>query len=233
MKTSDLAAVLENLRAQKPLILSLTNSVVQPITANMLLAAGASPVMLNDAEESAQLLRICANGLLINVGTLSRPQAEQMRAAVDAAQSAGSLPVSLRRLGADFIAAPGHKGLLGPQGTGLLLCGRGGQPLLYGGTGVASLDRGMPEDLPERLEAGTLNVPGIAGLAAGIRTVRQRGTESIFRAEHDRLKTCVRGLEELGMKVFSGPHQAATVSFLPGMDCEEAAALLASDGIAL
>ena len=152
---------------------------------------------------------------------------------VDAAQSAGSLPVSLRRLGADFIAAPGHKGLLGPQGTGLLLCGRGGQPLLYGGTGVASLDRGMPEDLPERLEAGTLNVPGIAGLAAGIRTVRQRGTESIFRAEHDRLKTCVRGLEELGMKVFSGPHQAATVSFLPGMDCEEAAALLASDGIAL
>ena len=89
MKTSDLAAVLENLRAQKPLILSLTNSVVQPITANMLLAAGASPVMLNDAEESAQLLRICANGLLINVGTLSRPQAEQMRAAVDAAQSAG------------------------------------------------------------------------------------------------------------------------------------------------
>ena len=89
MKTSDLAAVLENLRVQKPLILSLTNSVVQPITANMLLAVGASPVMLNDAGESAQLLRICANGLLINVGTLSRPQAEQMRAAVDAAQSAG------------------------------------------------------------------------------------------------------------------------------------------------
>lgn len=89
MKTSDLAAVLENLRVQKPLILSLTNSVVQSITANMLLAAGASPVMLNDAEESAQLLRICANGLLINVGTLSRSQAEQMRAAVDAAQSAG------------------------------------------------------------------------------------------------------------------------------------------------
>ena len=84
MKTSDLAAVLENLRVQKPLILSLTNSVVQSITANMLLAAGASPVMLNDAEESVQLLRICANGLLINVGTLSRSQAEQMRAAVDA-----------------------------------------------------------------------------------------------------------------------------------------------------
>ena len=89
MNASELAAVLEKLRAQKPLILSLTNSVVQPITANMLLAVGASPVMLNDAEESAQLLRSCANGLLINVGTLSRPQAEQMRVAVDAAHAAG------------------------------------------------------------------------------------------------------------------------------------------------
>lgn len=89
MNASELAAVLESLRAQKPLILSLTNSVVQPITANMLLAVGASPVMLNDAEESAQLLRSCANGLLINVGTLSHPQSEQMRVAVDAAHAAG------------------------------------------------------------------------------------------------------------------------------------------------
>ena len=82
------AAVLERLRAQHPLILSLTNTVVHPITANMLLAVGAAPVMLNDAEETEQLLRTCANGLLINVGTLSRPQAEQMRRAVDAAQAA-------------------------------------------------------------------------------------------------------------------------------------------------
>ena len=88
MNTLDLAAVLERLRAQHPLILSLTNTVVQPITANMLLAVGAAPVMLNDAEETEQLLRTCANGLLINVGTLSRPQAEQMRRAVDAAQAA-------------------------------------------------------------------------------------------------------------------------------------------------
>ena len=88
MKTTDLAAVLEQLRQRNPLILSLTNTVVQPITANMLLAAGAAPVMLNDAEESEQLLCTCANGLLINVGTLSRPQSEQMRRAVCAAQAA-------------------------------------------------------------------------------------------------------------------------------------------------
>ena len=88
---------------------------------------------------------------------------------VDAAQSAGSLPVKLSELGADFIAMPGHKGLLGPQGTGLLLCARSGEPLLCGGTGSQSLSREMPEALPERLEAGTLNVPGYAGLTQGLR----------------------------------------------------------------
>lgn len=89
MKTEALAAVLENLREKKPLILSLTNSVVQNFTANMLLAVGASPVMLNDAEECSQLLEVCGGGLLVNVGTLSHAQAEVMRRAVDAAHAAG------------------------------------------------------------------------------------------------------------------------------------------------
>ena len=152
---------------------------------------------------------------------------------LDAAQSAGTLPVRMQRLGADFIAMPGHKGLLGPMGTGLLLCGRPGRPLLYGGTGTASRQREMPKDLPERHEAGTLNVTGIAGLTAGIRLVQEQGTERIFRREHALTEQCVRGLKELGLRVFSGPHQAATVSFLPGMDCEEAARILGSRGFSL
>ena len=82
---------------------------------------------------------------------------------IDAAQSAGALPVDLQALGADFIAMPGHKGLLGPQGTGLLLCGGDAQPLLFGGTGSNSVNQAMPDYLPDRLEAGTLNVPGYAG----------------------------------------------------------------------
>ena len=86
---AQLACVLERLRAEHPLVLSLTNSVVQQITANMLLAVGAAPVMLNDADESEQLIHIGANGLLVNVGTLSSAQAEQMRRAVDAAHAAG------------------------------------------------------------------------------------------------------------------------------------------------
>ena len=152
---------------------------------------------------------------------------------VDAAQSAGRLPVKLGQLGADYIAMPGHKGLRGPQGTGLLLCGGKTEPLLYGGTGNASLSREMPEDLPERLEAGTLNVPGVAGLEAGLKHIRSVGTEKIFQREQNQLRRCVQGLQKLGMKVFAGDHQAATVSFLPGMDCQEAAEKLAQQGIAV
>lgn len=152
---------------------------------------------------------------------------------LDAAQSAGVLSVSLEALRADFIAMPGHKGLLGPQGTGLLLCRAGAEPLLYGGTGSASIIQTMPEDLPERLEPGTLNVPGYAGLTAGLNWLNRNGVENVYAREHRQLGRCVAGLKNLGMEVFSGPHQAGTVSFRPGMDCEEAAAMLAKGGIAL
>ena len=152
---------------------------------------------------------------------------------LDAAQSAGALPVDLQALGADFIAMPGHKGLLGPQGTGLLLCGGDAQPLLFGGTGSDSVNQAMPDYLPDRLEAGTLNVPGYAGLTEGLRFVRRTGVENIFRREHRQLERCAEGLQKLGMEVFAGAHQASTVSFRPGMDCEEAAAFLAKQGIAV
>jgi len=152
---------------------------------------------------------------------------------LDAAQSAGTLPVSLEALGADFIAMPGHKGLLGPQGTGLLLCGNGAEPLLYGGTGTASISQEMPEELPERLEPGTLNVPGFAGLEAGLRYLDREGIGSVARREQRQMLRCVRGLKKLGFRVFSGEWQSGVLSFLPGMDCEEAAQLLARQGIAV
>ena len=152
---------------------------------------------------------------------------------LDAAQSAGSLEVDLAALGAQFIAMPGHKGLLGPQGTGLLLCAGGGEPLLFGGTGSASVPRDMPAELPERLEAGTLNVPGYAGLDAGMKWLKKIGIGSVYHREHRQLRRCAAGLEKLGFRVFSGAHQAATVSFLPGCGCEEAAERLAGAGFAL
>lgn len=152
---------------------------------------------------------------------------------IDAAQSAGTLPVSLRQLGADYIAMPGHKGLLGPQGTGLLLCGRVPEPLVYGGTGSESENQDMPDFLPDRCEAGTLNVPGIAGLSAGLGWLKEEGISRVHRREHRQMLRCARGLEELGLRCFVGEHQAGTVSFVPDMDCEELAAALGKRGIAV
>lgn len=153
--------------------------------------------------------------------------------AVDAAQSAGSQPIDAQAWGADFVAMPGHKGLLGPQGTGLLLCRREPTPLLFGGTGSQSIEQEMPDFLPDRLEAGTLNVPGIAGLHAGLRYVNQMGVETIAKREQLQVAACAKGLKRLGFRVFDGAHQGGTLSFVPPTDCEQAAAHLAQSGIAV
>ena len=152
---------------------------------------------------------------------------------VDAAQSAGVLPVRLRELGADYIAMPGHKGLLGPQGTGLLLCSQLPQPLLYGGTGSNSIQQEMPDFLPDRGEAGTLNVPGIAGLSASLAYLSRTGIEKIARREQREAQRCANGLKALGLRVFHGQDQGGTVSFVPDGDCEEFAQALARKGIAV
>jgi len=152
---------------------------------------------------------------------------------IDAAQSAGMLPVKLRSLGADFIAMPGHKGLLGPQGTGILLCGREPDPLLWGGTGSDSKNQNMPVFLPDRAEAGTLNVPGIAGLCAGISLIRKLTTEELLQKERKEAACCAAGLKKMDCQVFTGMHQSGTVSFLPPCDCEELADALSRRGIAV
>ena len=152
---------------------------------------------------------------------------------VDAAQSAGMLPVHLATWGAEFIAMPGHKGLLGPQGTGLLLCGRVPNPLIFGGTGSNSRQQEMPDFLPDRAEAGTLNVPGIAGLLEGMRYVNRVGADNIFSIEEKQAAYCAEGLQEMGFSVFAGPHQSGTISLLAKGDCEEMAADLAGQGIAV
>lgn len=152
---------------------------------------------------------------------------------IDAAQSAGVLPVKLKQLGADFIAMPGHKGLLGPQGTGLLLCTDVPMPLMQGGTGSLSKLQEMPDFLPDAAEPGTLNVPGIAGLHAGLTYLDRVGIDTVRKRECRQASACVQGLRELGCRVFSGQEQTGTVSFVPGEDCETVASRLASRGIAV
>lgn len=160
-------------------------------------------------------------------------RARQVPFIIDAAQSAGVLDVDFGALGADYIAMPGHKGLLGPQGTGLLLCGKLPEPLMQGGTGSDSINQQMPDFLPDRAEAGTLNVPGIAGLGAALEYLNRQGLKSIRGAEFREARRCADGLKKLGFRVFSGSHQGGTVSFVPKIDCEDAAAFFARQGIAL
>ena len=185
---------------------------------------------------SAAVFTHCSNvfGYILPVEEMSRLCRQYgVPFIVDAAQSAGVLPVSLKKWGADFIAMPGHKGLLGPQGTGILLCGAETKPLLQGGTGSSSRLRQMPEELPERLEAGTLNVPGISGLNAGLNYLQNTGIDRVFSREKNASRLCAEGLEKLGYRVFFGENQGGTVSFVGNTDCEMLAEKLAEKGIAV
>ena len=159
---------------------------------------------------------------------------------IDASQSAGMLTLDMAALGAAFIAMPGHKGLYGPQGTGVLLCGKDVpvRTLLEGGTGSLSMQQEMPDFLPDRLEAGTHNMPGIAGLLAGVRFVRQLGPENICREERLLAHQAAEGLRRVpGLTVHALPDlaaQAGVLSVIPEqMDAEALGAALAERGIAV
>ena len=134
---------------------------------------------------------------------------------------------------------PGHKGLYGPQGTGLLLCGTEPVPLLEGGTGSVSLSQEMPDFLPDRLEAGTHNIAGIAGLLEGLRFLRREGVEAVAAREERLIRRMGKGLSRLpGVEVFRAPAgskaQAGVLSFrAEGRDCEEMGEELGRRGIAL
>jgi selenocysteine lyase/cysteine desulfurase len=91
----------------------------------------------------------------------------------------------------------------------------------------------MPDFLPDRLEAGTLNVPGIAGLSEGLKYLLKNGTDSVFQVEHRQVKNCIRCLQKMGVMVFSGEHQSGTVSFVPNIDCEIFAEKLSARKIAV
>lgn len=157
---------------------------------------------------------------------------------VDASQSAGCLPVRQDTIRAAFIAMPGHKGLYGPQGTGLLLCAGEAVPLIQGGTGSASVLQTMPDYLPDRLEAGTHNLPGIAGLLAGLRYVTARTPETIGKREGGLIRRAAQGLARLPrVRAFQARDpacQSGVLSFqVEGMDCEEVGELLSRRGIAV
>ncbi|MEZ4484985.1 MAG: aminotransferase class V-fold PLP-dependent enzyme, partial [Syntrophotaleaceae bacterium] len=127
---------------------------------------------------------------------------------VDAAQSAGLFDIDVETMAIDLLAAPGHKGLLGPAGTGLLYIREGLQlrPLMVGGTGGDSLSPLPPPQLPEGLESGTANTPGLAGLKAGIEFLLETGISSLRRHELALMDTLRRELPSItGLTLHGAP----------------------------
>ncbi len=158
---------------------------------------------------------------------------------LDASQSAGCIPIDMQALNASFIAMPGHKGLFAPQGTGLLLCNEvEAKPLLFGGTGTSSVKQTMPEFLPDRLEAGTHNMLGIAGLYAGLKFVQKTGIENIAQKENSLRRKFADNISNIsGIQLFesnSTKNQSAVLSIrLAKMDCESFAEKLANRSVAV
>ena len=156
---------------------------------------------------------------------------------IDASQSAGVLDIDFQALGAEFIAMPGHKGLMGPQGTGVLLCKNDASPVLYGGSGSESLRQDMPDFLPDRLEAGTHNVTGIAGLSAAVQYLLDRGCAAVRAEEQALLEAFAGALDGAeGLKLFcaeSPKRQSGVLSVLPETGCEAFAEALGSYGVAV
>jgi cysteine desulfurase family protein len=139
-------------------------------------------------------------GTLLPVADISRIAKEHgIKVLLDVAQSAGAIEVDLKKLDVDFLAFAGHKSLLGPQGTGGLYVKDGItlNPLKEGGTGSDSKSLTMPENLPERFEAGTLNYPGIAGLKEGIKYLNGIGIDEIRRTELEMISHALFRFSEL------------------------------------
>lgn len=153
---------------------------------------------------------------------------------VDASQTAGHMPIHMQEQKIDMLVFPGHKGLLGPQGTGMLLVE--GEldltPLHYGGTGAFSEHPDQPDQWPEKLESGTLNTPGIVGLRAALIAYEERKNEIVPR-ETMLTKQLLKGIKALPGITCYGPGETAermpVVAFnVNGVDSQEIAMILDS-----
>ncbi len=151
-----------------------------------------------------------------------------IRFAVDAAQTAGVHPIDVQSGGIDFLTFTGHKSLGGPQGTGGLVIGPDVdlRPLMFGGTGSASESEYQPSFLPDKLESGTLNAIGIAGLGASLAALTEFGVENVLAHERKLMKLFRDGLKEIpDIEVYGPENTAESVGVLSlnvaSRPCEE------------
>ncbi len=160
---------------------------------------------------------------------------------VDAAQTAGAQKIDMEKMNIDFLCVSGHKGLFGPMGTGLLLTKKSKllTPLLYGGTGSYSLIPTQPEEMPDMLESGTINTPGICALSAGMNEVLKLGEENIAAKEEELAKFIYGELAKMeGVILYTSfPEKethSPTISFnLKDLTGEETAFLLSEKDVAV
>ena len=158
---------------------------------------------------------------------------------VDGAQGAGVIPLDMKKQGIDCLCIPGHKGLYGPMGIGALLHKNiDFTPIIQGGTGSESFNIMQPESFPERLESGTLNVPGICGLRQGLKVLETKGIRNIHRIEEDICSELIYGLDKLeGVVVHrdkGNTHYAPLVSFnVKNVHSEAVAGMLNKGGVAV
>ncbi len=182
---------------------------------------------------------LCGRALPIGrIGALCR--ARGLKFLVDAAQTAGVLPIDMQACGIDYLCLAGHKSLYGPMGTGALIAPEGEklETLLEGGTGSNSVSLEQPDFMPDRLESGTVNAPGIAGLRAGLAFVKRQGVDALRRREMAAAARLYDQLAEIaGVELYTprpGEGYVPVVSFnIRGLASSEAATLLDRRGFAL
>ncbi|MFQ6672972.1 MAG: aminotransferase class V-fold PLP-dependent enzyme, partial [Candidatus Tectimicrobiota bacterium] len=154
---------------------------------------------------------------IADIGAICR--AKGVPFCVDAAQTAGVVDIDVERDAIDLLACPGHKGLLGPQGTGFLYVRPGVEvePLMEGGTGSISEREEQPPFYPDRLQSGTPNTPGIAGLASGVEYITTTGIDKIHRKELELIGRLLEELKGIQGVIVHGPKRTkgrvAVVSF--------------------
>lgn len=171
-------------------------------------------------------------GTILPIEEIGKRIKGKARFLVDCAQSIGVLPIDVVRMNIDILAFPGHKGLFAPQGTGGLYINPEIelQTIIQGGTGSFSQDFLQPTIMPDRLESGTENGPGIVGMGEGLKFIQETGIDAIHEKEMRLAKRFVKGVREIeGTKLY-GPlddRQGPVVSMnLDGMDSAEVSYLL-------
>jgi cysteine desulfurase family protein len=226
------------------------NSVIRPV--NHLVKQGAEatyvvpdPEGYLDPEEIRKAIRPNTRLVILNhgsnvsgvvqdvtaIGAVCREEGVPL--AVDAAQTAGAMPIDMAESNIAFLAFTGHKGLLAPSGTGGICVADDAEieGTIYGGTGVRSAYPYHLTEFPYRLEAGTLNLSGIAGISAGLGWLRDRGVEEIHRFELDLLGKLQDGLREIrGVKIWGTEkleNRVATMSVtIDNFDAEDVGTIL-------